>query len=142
LSGLFSLGMIRSASGVAKSAFEALGDKAAALTKSASPSSFAETLSTTATADANHAEPLSRIRERLAKVVTESLSSIGVSLDPALTFVAGEDGQLHLEEPHPRAAEIEANLRDNPEVRSLAAQLLESSNLADRRLVLHSVSTP
>jgi hypothetical protein len=134
--------MIHSASGVAKTAFEALGDKAAALTKPVSSSSFADALSTTESADATNAEPVSRVRERLAKVVTESLSSMGVSLDPALSFVAGEDGQLHLEENHPQAAEIEAELRDNQEIRALVHQLLGSSHLADRRLVLHSVSSP
>lgn len=142
MSGLFSLGLIRSASDVAKTAIAAIGDKTAALTKSASPSSFADVLSTSETAKTDNAEPVSRIRERLANVVTESLSSMGISLDPALAFVAGEDGQLHLEDANSRAAEIEANLRDNPEVRSLVNQLLGTANLADRRLVLHSVARP
>lgn len=134
--------MIRSASEIAKSAVEAIGNKAAALSKPASGNTFAEVLSheSGTSSSTGETEPITSIREKLAKVVTETLNSIGVPLDPALTFIAGEDGNLHLETPHPQAAEIEANLRENSDVRLLASQLLGAPSLADRRLVLHSVS--
>jgi hypothetical protein len=133
--------MIRDASEIAKSALAGLGAKTATLSQTQAPTAFAEVLSSEAsTAKAGEGEPISRIREKLAKAVSESLGSLDVSLDPALTFVVGENGQLQLEGAHPQAAEIEAKLRDNSEIQLLAARLLESPNVADRRLVLHSVT--
>lgn len=148
LSGLLSFGAIRGVTGLAKSAIDTIGDKAASITQATS-ASFSEVMAQSPTvkdsdavahAGKDQGEPISRIRERLADAITQLLGGIGVPLDPPLAFVAGEDGHLHLENAHPRAAEIEANLRESPEVSSLTGQLLGSANAADRRLVLHSVA--
>ena len=79
------------------------------------------------------------IRENLAFAIESVLKQMGVPLDPALSFVADEDGTVRLEGDHERGAEIEANLQDNPVVRGLVGQLLGSAAVADRRIVLHSI---
>jgi hypothetical protein len=140
---------MRAVSEVASSAIEAIGQKTSSLVESASRGSFASVLAgTSAEADATPTDSASagelttigEIREKLSGVIESVLDAMGVTADPALRFVAGSDGMMHLETPHPRAAEIEANLRDDEAVRNMAAKLTRSELASDRTLVLHSVA--
>ena len=149
MSGLLSFGALRAVSEVASSAIEAIGQKTLSMVESASRGSFANVLAGTSSdtdsvpADsvaAGESTTISEIREKLSGVIESVLQSMGVTADPALRFVAGSDGLMHLETSHPRAAEIEANLRDDEAVRTLAAKLTQTELASDRTLVLHSVT--
>ena len=149
MSGLLSFGALRAVSEVASSAIEAIGQKTSSIVESASRGSFANVLAGTSTdtdsvpagsVAGGESTTIGEIREKLSGVIESVLEAMGVAADPALRFVAGSDGLMHLETPHPRAAEIEANLRDDEAVGTLAARLTRSELASDRTLVLHSVT--
>ena len=141
--GMFSLGMIRTATGIAQNAVESLGKAAASYGKpdgepSTDAVSFAEVL---ASEKAASETSIQEIREKLASAIESVLGDIGIPTDPAMTFFAGTDGTLSLESDHERAAEIEANLNEDASIRTLANQLSASASNADRRMVLHSIGS-
>jgi len=150
LNGLFSLDTLRSASGIARNAVKSIGLHATSLAGAANSPSFADVLGLKASskpdpsnpAPSNPAISVPEIRENLAFAIESVLTRMGIPLDPALSFVAGEDGTAHLEGDHDRGAEIEANLQDDPVVRELVGQLLGSAAGADRRIVLHTIPVP
>ena len=138
MSGLFSLGAIRSVKDVATNAATMLAGKAASLVGTAGTTSFADVFA----AKSSDAEVSVReIRENLATAIESVLTRMGIPIDPALSFVANEEGGVRLEGDHERAAEIEANLQDDANIQALADKLLGSAVGADRRIVLHTIST-
>ena len=139
LNGLFSLDTLRSVSGVAKYAVKSLGRQAASLAGATDAPSFADVFGSK-----EPTEPKLSVletREKLASAIEAVLTRMGVPIDPAISFVAEDDGSAHLEGDHERAAEIEANLREDPTVRGLVEKLLGSAAGADLRIVLHSIPT-
>jgi len=124
---------------------KSIGQQATSLAGAANLPSFADVLGVKESSKPESSNtPLSvpEIRENLAFAIESVLTRMGIPLDPALSFVAGEDGTAHLEGDHDRGAEIEANLQDDPVVRELVGQLLGSAAGADRRIVLHTIPVP
>ncbi len=62
------------------------------------------------------------LRSDAVSRIRQVLAGIGVDANPGLTFGVEPDGQLRLSADHPRAAEIEMRLNENPDVRNSVRQ--------------------
>jgi hypothetical protein len=139
---MFSIGMARTATGLAQSAVKSLSEAASSIGKSGSESpvdgiAFADVL---ASEKASSETSIRDIREKLTSAIESILESLGIPADPAMSFIAGGDGSIMLEGDHKRAVEIEGTLNDDSTVRSLVNRLSALASGADRRLVLHSIA--
>ncbi len=79
------------------------------------------------------------LRQQISDLAERVLQSLGISLDQPLHLTATEQGRLQLDGSHPRAAEAEMALQDNPQLVDLVRQLAASADAAARHLVLHRV---
>jgi len=121
---------------------KSIGLQATSLAGAANLPSFADVLGvkeSSKSEPSNAALSIPEIRENLAFAIESVLMRMGIPVDPALSFIAGEDGSAHLEGDHDRGAEIEANLQDDLVVRELVGQLVGSAAGADRRIILHTI---
>jgi hypothetical protein len=141
--GMFSLGMFRSATGLAQNAIQSISQGARSLADSAGDASadpaksFASVLSSDPSAPTT---TVAEIRQKLASAIESVLAKIGIPADPAMTFSADQDGAIRLESDHERTVEIEGTLNEDAAVRELTNQLAANASGADRRLVLHSIA--
>ena len=138
--------MLRAATGLARDAAESVTAAAVELitpdNRASDPtatagSTFAQVLEAQT---AERGASVQELRAKLTTAIESVLQQMDLPADPALTFVARDDGTLQLEGDHPRAAELESNLRDAVDVQSLTAELTKLSSGADRRLVIHQVA--
>jgi len=139
---MLSLGILRNASDLARTAVESVSDATTSLAgsianKTAPSSSFADLL---ATEQSKSEVSVPEIRSKLTSAVEAVLARVGVPADPAMTLITNPDGTIELESDHERAVEIEANLNEDAAVQAFARQLAARGDGADRRLVIHTIS--
>jgi hypothetical protein len=141
LSSIFTIGAIGAASKLAKNAFDSIANAASSVTSGKS-TSFNEVLhADSASSGATSSGPsVHEIRNKLSSTIEELLSTMGIGLNPPIEFDVAADGTLQVSGDHERAAEIEANLSGDETVQKLVYDLMSKGSLADRHLVLHSIS--
>lgn len=90
---------------------------------------------------ASPAPSLNELRQRLQRMVDDTLTALGLAPATPVKLSVGFDGRLRLQSQHPRGAEIEAALSTRDGLAALASQLAEAAGGAVP-LVWPDPSTP